>query len=278
MCVKYPLDGLIKRVVGYPAVMAPRSIWNGTVSFGLVKVPVKLFSAIEPKGISFREIHTKDDSLLQHRRVCKAEGKPVDREEVERGHEVSPGEYVTLDAEEFKAAAGERPKSIEIEEFVAAEEIDPFYFNKAYYLGMREVPEPYALLNACLRDSAKIGIGRFTFHNREYLVAIRADRDHMMLHTLRFADEIVGSEDLDLPSGGKAPSAKEVKMARRLVEGLTEDFEPGDFEDEYRSAVMDLIERKASGRKARRKRQVKRRKAESLESALEKSLAAQGVD
>ncbi|MBN8867849.1 MAG: Ku protein [Solirubrobacterales bacterium] len=257
--------------------MALRSIWNGTIAFGLVKVPIKLFSAIDPKGISFREIHLKDDSLLQHRRVCKAEGKVVERDEVAKGYEVSGGEYVLLSSEEIKAAAGERPKTIEIEEFVDAGDIDPFFFNKTYYLGVRDHAEPYALLAAALERAGKAGIGRFTFHNREYLVAVRSQGDRMLLHTLRFDDEIVEPEDLDLPEGGKKPTKKEVTMARRLVEGLTEDFDPGDYHDEYRASVFDLIERKAAGKKAPKRRRRKKKEPGDLTSALERSLAAQGA-
>ena len=256
--------------------MALRSIWNGTISFGLVKVPVKLFSAIDPKGIAFREIHVNDASLLQHRRVCKQENKLVERDEIAKGYEVRPGEYVLLSSEEVKAASGERPKTIEIDEFVDVEAIDPFCFNKSYFLGVREVEEPYALLAAALRQSGKAGIGRFTFHNREYLVAVRAGEDRLFLHTLRYDDEIIEPGDLDLPDGGKKPTRKEVGMARRLVEGLTEDFDPGEFQDEYRAAVMDLVERKAAGRKPRKKRARKREKPDDLAKALEKSLAAQG--
>lgn len=257
--------------------MAPRSIWNGTVAFGLVKVPIKLFSAIEQNEIAFREIHTKDNSRLQHRLVCRAEDEVVERSEVAKGYEVSPDEYLLLEPEEIKAAAGDRPKTIDIQEFVDAEEIDPFYFAKSYYLGVRDLEEPYALLEAALRQSGKAGIGRFTFHNREYLVAIRASEDRIMLHTLRFADEIIDVDDLDIPDPGKAPTKKEVTMARKLVEGLTEEFDPGEYQDEYRAAVMDLIEKKAAGRKAPRKRRRKREKPDSLEKALEKSLAAQGA-
>lgn len=256
--------------------MALRSIWNGTISFGLVKVPIKLYSATEPKGIAFREIHVKDNSLLQHRRVCKAEGREVDRSEIAKGYEVRPDQYVVLESDEVKAAAGERPKTIEIEEFVDVEAIDPFYFNKSYFMGVRDVDEPYALLVAALRDSGKAGIGRFTFHNREYLVALHAEEDRLVLHTLRYAEEIIEPGDLELPEGGKKPTRKEVELARRLVEGLTEDFDPGEYQDEYRASVMDLIERKAEGKKPKKKRARKREETGDLSKALEKSLAAQG--
>lgn len=259
------------------ALMAPRSIWNGTLAFGLVRVPVKLYSAIDPKGIAFREIHTKDDSPLQHRRICKAEGTLVERDEIKKGYEVGPGEFVLLEPDEVKAASGDRPKTIEIEEFVDVEDIDPFFFTKSYYLGVRDHAEPYALLAASLNRTAKAGIGRFTFHNREYLVAVRARDNRLILHTLRFADEIVEPEDLEMPKGGKAPNKKEVSMARKLVEGLTEEFDPGDFHDEYRAAVMDLIDRKAAGKKAPGRRARKRQETGDLTAALEKSLAAQGA-
>lgn len=253
--------------------MALRSIWNGTISFGLVKVPVKLYSAVEPKGIAFREIHTKDTSLLQHRRVCREENKLVERDEVAKGYEVASDEFILLDKEEIKAASGERPKTIEIEEFVEVEEIDPFYFRKSYYLGMRDIEAPYALFSAALRKSNQAGIGRFTFHNREYLVAVRAQEERLVLHTLMYEDEIISPEDLELPRGGKAPTRKEVTLARKLIEGLTEDFDPGEYQDEYRASVMDLIEKKAEGKKAPKKRRKKREKTTDLSSALEKSLA-----
>lgn len=257
--------------------MALRSIWNGTISFGLVKVPVKLYSATDPKGIAFREVHTKDNSLLQHRRVCREENKVVERDEVAKGYEIRADEFILLDKDEIKAASGERPKTIEIEEFVDVDEIDPFFFRKSYYLGVRDVEAPYSLFLAALLKSGQAGIGRFTFHNREYLVAVRAREDRLVMHTLRYADEIVSPEDLDLPRGKKAPTRKEVGLARKLVAGLTEDFDPGEYEDEYRVAVLDLIEKKAEGKKPPKRRRKKREKADDLSSALEKSLAAQGA-
>lgn len=274
---RYPLKRLSTRHRGYGGFMAPRSIWNGTVAFGLVRVPIKLYSAIDPKGIAFREIHTRDQSLLKHRLVCKKEGKVVERSEVAKGYEVRADQYVLLDAEEIKAASGDRPKTIEVEEFVDVDSIDPFFFTKSYYLGVRDSSEPYAVFAAALSETGKAGIGRFTFHNREYLCAIRADGDRLMLHTLRFDDEVIKPGDIDLPEGGKEPTKKEVTLARKLVQGLTEDFEPGEFEDEYRSAVMDLIDRKAAGKKTPSKRRKKRQKAGDLSDALEKSLAAQGA-
>lgn len=256
--------------------MSPRSIWNGTICFGLVKVPVKLYSSVDPAGISFREIHVKDGSPLQHRLVCKSEGKQVSRDEIKKGYEISDGKFILLDEEEIKAAGSARSKRIDVEEFVDVAEIDPFYFAKSYYLGVRDVSEPYSLFAAALEQSGKAGIGRFTFHNREYLAAIRSDGSHLILHTLRFADEVVGEDEIQLPGKGKEPSKKETTLARKLVEGMTEDFDPGQFQDEYRAEVMELIERKAAGKNAPKKRARKKKKPDDLSDALERSLAAQG--
>lgn len=257
--------------------MAPRSIWNGTLAFGLVKVPVKVFSATDRNAIAFREIHTKDNSPLQHRRICRAEGKEVPKEEIVKGYEVSEGEYVLLAPEEIKAAEPDRPKTIEIDEFVEVEEIDPFYFTKSYYLGVRDQAAPYGVLADALDRTGKAGIGRFIFHGREYLVAVRARDRVLLMHTLRFRDELLSPGDLDLPAAKKSPTRKEVDMARRLIAGLTEDFEPGEYEDEYQAAVMELIEQKAAGKKPQKKRRKKRRETDDLAAALEESLAAQGA-
>lgn len=255
--------------------MAPRSIWNGTIEFGLVRIPVKLFSAIEPKGVAFREIHTKDNSPLRHRLVCSSEGTTVERSEVVKGYEVGSGQYILLEPEEITAAAGERSKTIRVEEFVETEAIDPFFFAKTYFLGVREHDEAYAVFAHALSRSGKSGLGRFTFHNREYLVAVRAQEDRLFMHTLRFSDEIVSPEDLDIPEG-KEPTRKEIDLARKLVAGLTQEFRSGEYEDEYRDSVMELIDRKAAGRKETKKLRKTKKKTGDLTKALEESLAATG--
>ena len=170
--------------------MAPRSIWNGTLAFGMVRVPIKLYSAIEPKGIGFREIHTKDESTLRHRRICRKEGKPVDKDQIGKGYEISSGEYVLLEPDEINAAAGDGAKTIEIEEFVDVSSIDPFQFSKTYFLGCREDATPFSVLSAALEKTGRTGIGRYSFHNGEYLVAVRAFQERLALHTLMFGDAI----------------------------------------------------------------------------------------
>ena len=228
--------------------MAPRSIWNGTITFGLVNVPIKLFTATESKTVHFSEVHAKDGAQIEHRRVCPKEDKEVDYDDIVKGYEVSPGRYVVLDKDEIKAAAGDRGKVVHLEHFVDAAEIDPVFYDKTYYVGSRDAADAYRLLHEALRRSGRAGIGRFTFHDREYLVAIRALDDVLALHTMRFHDEVVSPDELDIPSGGRKPNRREIQMAGKLVGSLEEDFKPGKYEDTYRESVLDLIKRKAAGK------------------------------
>jgi DNA end-binding protein Ku len=228
--------------------MAARSIWNGTVAFGLVNVPIKLYSATDNKTVSFREVHARDGAKVEHRRICSKEDKEVPYEEVVKGYEVSQDTFVVLEKDEVKAAAGDRGKVVELDEFVDAAAIDPVFHDRTYYAGAGDEPEAYRLLHEALRRSGRAGIGRFTFHDREYLVALRAyDKEVLALHTLRFADEVVGADELEIEQKGRKPAPKEIQMARKLVESLHTDFDPSEYEDTYREAVLDLIKRKAKG-------------------------------
>ena len=227
--------------------MAPRSIWNGTVTFGLVNVPIKLYTATESKTVRFSEVHAKDGAKIEHRRICSKEGKEVDYDEVVKGYEVEPDKYVVLDKDEIKAAAGDRGKVVHLQEFVDAGDIDPIFYEKTYYVGSRDDADPYRLLHEALSKTGKAGVGRFTFHDREYLVALRALDDLLALHTLRFHDEVVTADDLEIDSGSRKPSQQEVQMANKLVDTLYTEFKPRDYEDTYREAVLDLLERKARG-------------------------------
>jgi DNA end-binding protein Ku len=225
----------------------PRSIWNGTISFGAVHVPIKLYSATESKSVSFTEVHLDDGAKIEHRRFCTKEDKEVPYEEVIRGFETSSGSYVVLEKEEADAAAGDRTRIVEVEHFVPAADIDPVYFDKAYYAGPREGADAYKLLVAALERTGRAAIGRFTLRNREYLAALRPYGDVLALHTLRFADEIGGADAPDAPKGVRKPSEKEIQMAERLVETLHERFKPDAYEDTYRDAILDVVKRKAKG-------------------------------
>ena len=232
---------------GYPDHVAARSIWNGTITFGLVNVPVKLYSATESKTVSFHEVHARDGAQIEHRRICPKDDREVPFKDIVRGFEVSEDKYVVLEKDEIKAAAGDRGKVVHITEFVDAAQIDPVFYEKTYFVGSREEKDAYRLLHEALKRSGRAGIGRFTFHDREYLVAVRALDDVIALHTLRFHDELVDPDELDIERPGKAPSKAEVDMAGKLVKSNAASFDPEDFEDTYREAVLDLIRRKAKG-------------------------------
>jgi DNA end-binding protein Ku len=226
----------------------PRSLWNGTIAFGMVRVPVKLYSATESKAVRFRERHATDGAAIEHRRVCVQEGREIPYGETVKGFEVSSGSYVTLSKEEIATADGPGAHMIEIEHFAGREEIDPVYYDRAYNLGPGKLgDEAYLLLHAALKRSDRVGIGRFVFHNKAHLLALRAIDDVIALHTMRFADELVPASDLEIPAPQRKPSELEVSAAGALVDQLSASFQPDDYEDTYRAALLELIERKARG-------------------------------
>jgi DNA end-binding protein Ku len=226
----------------------PRSLWNGTIAFGAVAVPIKLYSAVESKTVHFHEVHLKDGARIEHRTFCGKEGKEVPREEIVKGFEVREGRYVVVDQAEIDAAGGTRSRIIDVERFVALGDIDPVFYDKAYFVGSQDDgADAYRLLQAALARTRRAAIGRFTFHHREYLVAIRAYEDALALHTMRFADELVGPKDLEVPKLSRKPGAREVEMAGSLIASMHEPFRPEKLHDEYREAVLAAIERKAKG-------------------------------
>ena len=226
----------------------PRSIWNGTIAFGLMSVPVKLYTATESKTVSFHEVHLDDGARIEHRRFCSKEDKEVEYKDVVKGFEVSEGEYVVLDKDEIAAAAGDGAHRIDVEHFVDVAEIDQEFFAKTYWVGAGDDgAQPYRLLRDALAKTGRAGIGRFTFHDREYLAAVRERDGVLVLHTLRFADELVPGSEIEVGSPGRGPGEREVKMATALVDTLHTAFRPEDYEDEYRAAVLSVIERKRKG-------------------------------
>jgi DNA end-binding protein Ku len=238
----------------------------------MVNVPVKLYSATESKAVHFQEVHVKDGAKIEHRRICPKEDREVPYKEIVKGYEVSSGKYVVLDRDEVKAAAGNRGKVIELEEFVRAEEIDPVFYDKTYYVGSRDEEDAYRLLREALAKSERAGIGRFTFHDREYLVALRAGDDALILHTLRFHDEVVSADELEMDGGGRKASSREIDMAGQLIKSMGEDFKPEAYEDTYRDAVLELIERKAKGEEIDLAAQEEPAHGDDLMAALQASL------
>jgi DNA end-binding protein Ku len=251
----------------------PRSIWNGTVTFGLVAVPIKVHSAVEDRSVHFHQVHAKDGARIKQRRVCAKEGKEVPYEQVAMGYEIANGEYVILAKDEIAAAAGEQSRLIELEEFVGAGDIDPVHYNRPYHLGAgKDGQDSYRLLHDALAKASRVGLGRWVFHNREYLVAVRALDDVLALHTMRFADELVDPGSLDIPNPSRAPSRREVEMAGQLVESLHADFAPRAFRDSYRKRVLELIATKARGEDPAPAEQPEVVDAPDLAAALEASL------
>lgn len=239
----------------------------------MVRVPVKLYTAVSSKRISLREVHLADGAPIQHRRICSAEETEVPYAEVVKGYEIGEDEYLPIDPEELKAAAGDRGKVIEIEHFVDESAIDQVYFEKTQYLGSRDDEEIYEVLREALSQTGKAGIGRFTFHNREYLVAVRALGPVLALHTLRFRDEMVMPEQVNVPAPRRGPSERELELAGKLIDSLYVEFDPADYEDTYRTAVMALIERKAAGEEVVAEPEPEPEPREDLAAALEASLA-----
>ena len=250
----------------------PRSIWNGTISVGLAHVPIKLYSATESKTVSFHEVHLKDGARLEHKRICSKEGKEVPFKEVVKGFEVAPDEFVVLTKEEVAAAAGARGKVIELEDFVPGDEIDPVFYEKTYYVGSRDDGDAYRVFHEALKQTERVGIGRFTFHNREYLAAVRPLDDVLALHTMRFHDELVRGEELEVDRPGKGPSQQEVEMAARLVDSLYREFDPTDYEDTYREAVLEMIDRKTKGEAVKVEAEEPEEETSDLMAALQASL------
>jgi DNA end-binding protein Ku len=255
----------------------PRSIWSGAISFGLVNVPVKLFSAVSRKSVRFHQLHDKDGVRIQQKRVCPADGEEVPYENIVKGYEISPDKYVLIETEELEALDPKKTRAIEIQEFVDLEEIDPIYFDHPYYLAPdKGAAKPYRLLLQAMQDTNKVAIARVVIRQKENLVAIRATGDVMTMATMVFHDEVVSPDTLDeIPDGDEASvSDREVEMAQQLIGSLTAPFEPEKYHDEYRERVLELIEAKAAGEELVIQPEEEPQKVPDLMAALEQSLAA----
>src|SRR6476646_6103799 len=256
-----------------------RAMWSGTISFGLLNVPVKLYSAVARRNIALREIRESDSARIKHRRVAEGTDEEVPYENIVKAYELSPGQYVALSKDEMEALAPEKTRAIDVLDFVDIEEIDPMYFNSPYYLGPAESAEKaYSLLAAAMEASGKAAITRFVFRNKEHLAALRASDGTLTLTTMRFADEVVPPSDLDDAIPDKKPKVakKEREMAEQLIDSLSTKFDPTAYRDEYREQLLALIEQKAEGKEivAPEAEAPKATKAPDLMAALEESIAA----
>jgi DNA end-binding protein Ku len=251
-----------------------RPIWKGAISFGMVTIPVKLYSATESKDVRFRLLHKDDGAPIEEKRFCTADGKEVAWDDLVRGYEVSKGEFVVLDPEEIDAAKPESSTTIEIGDFVEASEIDPVYFEKSYFLEPTEVgAKPFSLLKRALEETERVALARVTIRTRERLATLRVYEDTLMVETMFWPDEIRSTGALDLPEGGeKTVRAKELSMARSLVESLADRFKPDEYTDSYRTALEQLIEQKMRGETRNAKRRKPEPKVIDLMEALKASV------
>jgi DNA end-binding protein Ku len=255
-----------------------RAIWSGAISFGLVNVPVKLYSATSPKTVRFHQLSGKTGARIKQKRVDPTTGDEVPYEEIVKGYELSPDKYVMIEPEELEAFDPKATKTIDIEEFVDLAEIDPLYYDHNYYLAPTAGgAKPYRLLLDAMREAGKVGIGRVVLRTKQQLCALRPTGDVLTLTTMLFGDEVLPSDRLDeLDSVEEAEASKrELTMAQQLIDSLSGNFDPSKYHDEYRERVLDLIERKAAGEEIAVQPQAEEPEAApDLMAALEASLAA----
>jgi DNA end-binding protein Ku len=226
-----------------------RAIWSGAISFGLVNIPVKLFSAVSKKTVRFHQIDAESGGRVRQKRVGP-DGEEIPYEQIIKGYEIGPDRYVTLTPEELDSLSPEKTRTIDIEDFVDLDEIDPIYYDHPYYLAPDTgSAKAYQLLVDAMEDAGKVAIARVVIRSKENLVAIRPRDGVLAMETMLFADEVVPTDSLDEMTTDTAvkTSDRELTMARQLIDSLSSDFEPEKYHDEYRERVLDLIERKAQG-------------------------------
>jgi DNA end-binding protein Ku len=255
----------------------PRAIWSGSISFGLVNIPVKLYSAVTRKTVHFNQLDLRTGARVKQKRVDAETGEEVPWDQIVKGYELSSGAFVTVSDDELAALDPKAVRTIEIEEFVDLSAIDPIFYDSAYYLAPDKASKPYALLARAMEEQGKVGIAHFVLRTKQYLAAIRPSDGRLLLSTMVYADEVndpASIAELDEVVEVEI-SDKELAMASQLVESLAADFEPDRFRDTYRQAVLDLIEKKASGQEVVAPvSQIQPDKVIDLMAALEASVVA----
>ena len=259
-----------------------RPLWSGSISFGLVNIPVRLYPAVREQRVAFHMLHDQDKARLRRRMVCPADGKEVHPEHIVRGYEHAKDQYVIVRDEELEGCAPEKTKTIEITDFVELSEIDPLYFDRPYHvLPQAGASKPYRLLVEAMTRSKRVGLARLVMHEKEHLAALRPLNGLLCIETMYFGDEIVPLDDIeDLPARVKVGD-RELKAAQEIIEELSGDFRPKDYKDEYRECVREMVKRKAKGEnlvtveKEEEEAEQKKpaRSATNLMAALEASLA-----
>jgi DNA end-binding protein Ku len=229
------------------------AIWKGSVSFGLVNIPVELRTAVRADHISFRLLHKEDMSPVKYERVCTAEGDPIPWNEIVKGYEYEKGKFVVVTDEDFKTAAIEGSKTLDILDFVKEEEIDPRYFETPYYLvPAKGAEKSYALLREAIRSTKSVGIGKIIMRQHQHLAGIKVVGNALVLEVMRFSNELVNSDEYSFPARTEV-RPQELKMAEQLIENLAESFDPGRYTDDYRANLMKLIKAKMKGKEIKLK-------------------------
>ena len=253
-------------------------MWSGAISFGLVNVPVKLYSAVSKKTVRFNQLNAETGNRIQQKRVDPETGEEVGYDQIVKGYELTKDRYVVLTPDELDALDPAKTRTVDIEDFVDLEEIDPVYYDHPYYLVPdKGASKAYALLLGAMKEANKVAIARVVLRSKEQLVAIRPSGDVLMMETMLFHDEVVPAHDIeDLPEGKELKATdRELKMAQQLIDSLSSEFDPSQYRDEYRDKVLELIERKASGEEiAVQPEAPAPAKVPDLMAALEASLAA----
>jgi DNA end-binding protein Ku len=227
------------------------AIWKGSLTFGLVNIPVELKTAVRADHISFRLLHEEDLSPVKYERICQADGETVPWNEIVRGYEYQKGKFVVLTDEDFKTAALEQSRTIDILDFVKQDEIDPRYFETPYYVVPTKGGEkPYALLREAIRSTGSVGIGKIIIRQTQHLAGVKVIGDALVLEIMRFANELVDTTEFNFP-GRDAVRPKELQMAEQLVGNLAESFDPARYTDDYRANLMKVIKAKMKGKKPR---------------------------
>ena len=257
----------------------PSAIWTGSISFGLVAVPVRLVTATKSRDVRFHQLEEGTGSRIRYRRVSDSTGDEVPNEKIVKGYELSAGQYVVVEADEMKALAPKASRMIEIEDFVDLAQIDPVYFEQPYYLVPdKNAAKPYRLLVDAMTELQKVAVGRLIMRSKESLVAIRPLDGVLCIEMMRYADEVIPADEVEgVPDERVEPTDKELKMARQLIEALSGDFEPEKYHDEYREELLALIEQKAAGEEIVAEPEPEEpAKVLDLMAALEASLARTG--
>ncbi len=262
------------------------AIWSGSINFGLVTIPVKLFTAVKTDELSFNLLHAKDEGRIKYERICSIEDKPVPWDEIVKGYEYEKGQYVLLRDEDFKKVNPEATQSVDILEFVELDKINPMYFDKPYYLEpTKQGRHAYALLRETLAHTNRVAIARVVIRTKEYIAAVKPIEDALVLELMHWASEIVGADSIDVPERVKLPE-KELKMARMLVDTMSVDeFEPEKFTNKYHDELLTMIEARAAGKELPKPKKAPARAkvvnlmdvlAQSLEESKKRRVGANG--